>query len=191
MPFTTDLVAQQVGDENWRPVEPLRYQGNRQTFEVPKDFVTDFASVPLPIRWLIPKSGRHSKAAVLHDYLWRHQSRPTTYADADGLFRRALYDLKVPLLRRWVMWGGVRWASLLRTGFRDGPGDLPRLLLVTLFPGLFVVASGVVVLAFLLVFAGFEWIAGAFIWALRRLGATKVKQFRPPGVVAHSADRTM
>jgi hypothetical protein len=116
-------IAKQVGDDDWELVEPLEYRGNKEKFRVPPGSTTDFASVPLPFRWLIPRSGRHTKAAVLHDHLWR--THLCSYHDADGIFRRALHDLGVPFLRRWIMWAAVRWASLWRSRFGDGANELP------------------------------------------------------------------
>lgn len=40
-------------------------------FKIPAGFITDFASVPKPLQILISKTGKHGKAAVLHDYLYR------------------------------------------------------------------------------------------------------------------------
>lgn len=187
MPFATDLNVRQVGDEDWQLLSSLIYEGNEHRFTVPTGSVTDFASVPAPFRWLLPKSGRHSKAATLHDFLWRSEPMPCSYQDADGIFRRALHDLHVPLLRRWLMWAGVRWASLWKTGFRDGPDDLPQVMLVTVFPGLFVIAGGLLVLVLLLVFGGLEVIAGVGVGVLRAMGVRdKAKETRWPALVEHA-----
>src|SRR5438128_8684285 len=123
MGFTTDLVAKQVGDVNWELVEPLVYEGNTHTFTVPAGSSTDFASVPGLFQWLLPRSGRYTKAAVLHDSLWRGKSSVSvSRSDADGIFRRAMSELGVPFLRRWVMWAAVRWDSLWKSRFSDGRG---------------------------------------------------------------------
>jgi hypothetical protein len=185
MGFTTELVAQQVGDFDWRLVEPLKYEGNRDLFEVPKDATTDFASVPAPFQWLIPRSGRYTKAAVLHDYLWRHGKQlNVSRSDADGLFRRAMADLDVPFLRRWVMWGAVRVASLVKSVFRDGARDIPQLLLVFVFPGILVVAGGLFVVAMQFAFYILELVAAAFLWVLRKLGVVQrhIKPVKRPTV---------
>ena len=184
MGFVTDLVVRQTGDEDWVVTADLVYEGNRERFVVPAGASTNFASVPKPCRWLIPMSGRHSKAAVLHDHLWRARPRVCTYAEADGLFRRALHDLDVPLLRRWIMWAAVRWVSLIRTRLREGPGDIGRVLLVSLFPGTFVAAGGFIVLVLLLTFALWEWVAVLFSRALQKVGG--VKEARPPAVISHA-----
>jgi hypothetical protein len=74
---------------------------------------TDLASVPLFLWGLIPSYGLQTRAALLHDEL-------TSRADeiggdhgwqlrrqADELFRRALLESEVPLLRALLMWAGV------------------------------------------------------------------------------------
>ena len=37
---------------------------------VPPHFVTDFASVPRPFRWLAPPDGPYAAASVIHDWLY-------------------------------------------------------------------------------------------------------------------------
>jgi len=107
MPFTKDIVAvTQTSDVDWRLNEPLIYEGDRETFTVPVEFVTDFASVPRIFVWLVPTYGSYTKAAILHDFLCRTGAVPRR--DADGIFRRCLLESGVPFLRRWIMWAAVR-----------------------------------------------------------------------------------
>ena len=189
MGFVTKLVVEEVDlgkPDDWRTVEPLVYRGNHEEFTVEPGKETDFASVPFLFRWLIPRSGRHTKAAVLHDNLWR--DRRSSYQDADGIFRRALHETDVPFLRRWTMWAAVRWASLFKSRFRDGLGDLPLMLLVLIFPGAVVIAGGLVILPFLVAFWALEIGAGACIYVLRKAGMTeRVKPYRPPALIAPAA----
>jgi hypothetical protein len=151
MGFTTALVVEQVRDFDWKLTKALRYRGNRDPFVVPKDFETDFASVPKIFQWLIPTSGRYTKPAVLHDFLCQHgDDAGCSIEDADGIFRRSMHEVGVPFLTRWVMWAAVRWRSLLKSWFRAGPEDLPQMVLVTVAPGVFVVFGGLIVIALLL-----------------------------------------
>lgn len=183
MGFRTELVVKEV-DRYWRVLQPLEYKGNMDLFVVPIGFSTDFASVPKLFQWLLPKTGLYTKAAVLHDYLcrlaerriWEDGSprdpgdagpRKLNRADADGIFRRVMAELGVSFLQRWLMWGGVRWPSLMKSGFKDGPDDLPQLVLVTI-PGMFVTAGGLVVLVFFLAFYLLENVT-ALILALLKL----------------------
>ena len=74
---------------------------------VPKGFVTDLASTPFFV-WSLgfPKWGRHSKAAVVHDYLY--QSKLRSRAMADLIFLEAMCVLRVPLWKRILMYMAVR-----------------------------------------------------------------------------------
>lgn len=167
MPFLSELDVRAVGEHDWKLIGALRYEGGRQCFEIPPGAETDFASVPVVFQWLIPRSGRYTKAAVLHDHLWRTPIDGVGRGDADGIFRRCLVELGVPFLRRWTMWAGVRIGSLWRSRLRDRRRDISQVLAVALFPGLFVVAGGIVVLTFLLGFLALEWVAVAVLAALR------------------------
>jgi hypothetical protein len=167
MPFLSELVVKAVGDKDWKLMRALRYEGDHQCFEVPVAAETDFASVPVLFQWLIPRSGRYTKAAVLHDHLWRTPIDGVSRGDADGIFRRCMAELGVPFLRRWVMWAGVRLGSLWKSRFRDRLRDVPKVVLVAVFPGLFVVAGGVIVLVFLLGFFVLESIARGVLALMR------------------------
>ncbi len=78
---------------------------------VPKGTVTDFASVPWGLRWLVPQMGRYNPATVLHDYLCQYKKCSRFMADA--LFRDAMAVLRVPLWRRVLMYDGVRAYAVL------------------------------------------------------------------------------
>lgn len=167
MPFVSELSITEAGDDNWKLTAPLRYSAAYQSFEIPATAETDFASVPIVFQWLVPRSGRYTKAAVLHDFLWRTPVDGVSRGDADGIFRRCMRELGVPLLRRWLMWGGVRLGSLWKSRLRDKPGDLPRVALIVVFPGSFVVAAGIVVAIFLLTFFLLELVTSAILAVLR------------------------
>ncbi|WP_432482992.1 DUF1353 domain-containing protein [Kineococcus esterisolvens] len=87
----------------------------------PATFATDLTSVPPPLSWLVPATGRHLPAALVHDGLVAGADGPASYLArrpvdrlaADRLFRRALRDLGVSRLRRAVMWAGVSVVTAL------------------------------------------------------------------------------
>jgi hypothetical protein len=103
-----------AGAEAWELIEPLAYRGRRQRFVVPAGFRTDLTTVPRVVVWLVPRWGLYTRAAVLHDWLCTVgiRTRAVTARDADGIFRRVLRESGVPVLRRWLMWCGVRWGAL-------------------------------------------------------------------------------
>jgi hypothetical protein len=84
------------------------------------DFLTDLASVPMVFTWLVPKTGAHLPAALLHDGLVRQgayvsaEGHPVTLTrvDADRVFRDAMADTGTPLVRRWLVWAAVTTNTL-------------------------------------------------------------------------------
>jgi Protein of unknown function (DUF1353) len=147
MPFTEGkVVVEELDDERWQLVDPVTYEGNTETFVVPAGFETDFASVPRVFVWLLPRYGKYTKAAILHDWLCaRVRAGTFDRADADGLFRRSMRELGVPFVRRWLMWAAVRWGAGPRSLVSPGLGQLLLVLLVTV-PSVVVFAAPVVVI---------------------------------------------
>jgi Protein of unknown function (DUF1353) len=138
MSFTPDseVRVKELEESDWELLRILEYKGNRDHFEVPEGLKTDFASVPRVFVWFLPRYGRYTKAAILHDYLWRDAvpAGQLTLAEADGIFRRVMWELGVPFLRRWMMWGAVRIGALVKPGgrkrwLRDSWRVIPLLLL--------------------------------------------------------------
>ena len=167
MPFEGAVVVREVdrGDgSRWRLVEPLAYQGRDELFVVPTGFETDFASVPRAFTWLIPRYGRYTKAAILHDFLCRRASEGAiAWADADGIFRRTMRELGVPLLRRWLMWGAVRLHSIATKDpsslWSQGAPAFTQLVLVTVLGGAFLLPPAVVVTVWTMMFTVAEAVA--------------------------------
>lgn len=173
MPFTGPVVVQEVdrGDgSRWQLVEPLTYQGRADPFVVPTGFETDFASVPRAFTWLIPRYGRYTKAAILHDFLsQRAAAGEFAWVDADGIFRRTMRELGVRLLRRWLMWAAVRLRSIIEFAptslWTQGFGPMMALIVITVFGVAFLALPAVVVTVWTLVFALLEVVA----WVPTRL----------------------
>jgi hypothetical protein len=124
MPFIgdADVAVKQIDDSNWELLAPLSYQGKFERFDVDAGMKTDFASVPRLFVWFLPRYGRYTKAAILHDYLWRVKAcdGEISWVDADAIFRRAMRELEVAFLRRWIMWSAVRWGALTKRAGRVG-----------------------------------------------------------------------
>jgi len=123
VPFGSRLVVTDDGPQNWRLTEPLVYHWapkgfDTTTFCVPADFDTDFASSPRLLWWLVPPTGVYTRAAVLHDWLYRtgHTSR----RDADRVFLAVMLELKTRRLRALAMWGAVRAFGWLHYKQRGG-----------------------------------------------------------------------
>ena len=106
MPFLTKLKVEEAPHAEWVLLEDLVYEGNTQEFVVPAGFITDLASIPSIFRPLFSVHGKHSKAAVVHDFHYITQT--ISKQDADGLFRRMMKELGVGQTRRLLMWIAVR-----------------------------------------------------------------------------------
>src|SRR5689334_22094891 len=85
------------------------------------DFRTDLTSVPWLFTWLVPKTGAHLPAALLHDGLVadRDGSGSSYVADrdlprdeADRILRDAMADTGTGPIRRWVVWSAVATATI-------------------------------------------------------------------------------
>ncbi|WP_432494522.1 DUF1353 domain-containing protein [Kineococcus auxinigenes] len=125
------LVDGDPARERFRLERPVGYWDARLgPVVVPADpagFSTDLTSVPPALRWLVPTTGRHLPAALVHDGLVAGSDGPPSYlatrpvdrVSADRLFRRALRDLGVAPLRREVMWAGVSVVTALTGPLRS------------------------------------------------------------------------
>lgn len=135
--FTRDVTVTEWGDY-WKLYFPLPYRGNVDSWVVPAGFITDFASIPAPFTPLLPRTGKHNRAAVLHDYLYRIatgiiescKNHPAGHdcglpvwlprKDADRIFLRAMREVETPEWRARSMFIGVRAAHWLGIG-AEGP----------------------------------------------------------------------
>lgn len=150
VPFRTPLSVRHEVGEDWRLLDPLVFEGRRDLFVIRKDFRTDFASIPRPVRWLFDTAGPNSEPGVLHDALWRESKRTDGVTprvdpwDADGLFRRALRESGATALTRGLMWIAVRAAAIAagRIG-RSGPRLPVKVAQVTGMAGVGIVTVGV------------------------------------------------
>lgn len=170
--FDSDLSIQAASPKTWRVIAPLIWTGSEDdTFTVPVGFLTDFATVPRFLHWLVLPYGAYTRAAVLHDWLlvelaaWsaRHLGNvviapldgsddrpPANSRDIDGIFRAAMKDLGVGFTKRWVMWTAVRWGALFNTRRAYGR-DFGRDSLKVVAISLAVLATGVIPVAALAV----------------------------------------
>lgn len=119
----------------WRLLEGFSFYsdkiipGKRIIVYVPSKFITDGASVPRLLWSWIPPLGNYGQAAVLHDYARSYgfysidddnninssvlSLQVLTTKQADDLFLEAMEVLKVPKLKRTVMYLAVRAYAIL------------------------------------------------------------------------------
>jgi hypothetical protein len=81
-----------------------------------KGGLTDLASVPTPLQWLVSRYGVYTPVALIHDRLISGQ-RPAWMTDvyADRYFRFMLREDGVAFVTAWMMWAAValrtRWEA--------------------------------------------------------------------------------
>ncbi len=159
-----------IGDRTGLPPDPDRdprivlerhLQGGLETFSLERriayrdrhlgeilvpaspDFRTDLTSTPALFTWLVPKTGAHLPAALVHDALVAGRGDPSSFTsteghwidrvEADRIFRDAMADTGTGVVRRWIVWaavsaatifvpGGLPWSPLLVWAHRIGAG---------------------------------------------------------------------
>ena len=98
-----------------------RHLGELLVPRVTKTFRSDLTSVPALFTWLVPKTGQHLPATLLHDGLI-HPPDEVTYVsteghvvlrpEADRVLRDAMADAGTALVRRWLVWSAVTTATM-------------------------------------------------------------------------------
>ena len=116
--------------ECWYMERRIAYDDRRLgLITVPRDrsrFTTDLTSVPDLFTWLVPRTGSHLAAALIHDGLtppfsepprpdWEPEGLAVTRLQADRVFRDAMADLGTPTIRRWLVWSAVTLPSAWAT----------------------------------------------------------------------------
>jgi len=114
--------ADDESQEEWYLERRLAYRDRHLgDIVVPRDkrtFTTDLTSVPQLFTWLVPRTGTHLAAALVHDALtppfsqgdepdWVVPPHAVPQLEADRVFRDAMADLGTPLIRRWMVWSAV------------------------------------------------------------------------------------
>lgn len=106
--FLTPLQVRYMGGGRRRLTADLVYETwEGKTIIVKSGFVTDFFSIPFPLRWLFRRDRRGREAAVVHDMLCRYRLPAYPAKDTHRIFREALQDRGVGFFTRWIMWAAV------------------------------------------------------------------------------------
>ncbi len=109
--FTKVLIVSPLPDgKTWYLRRAFSYdvgaEGSGDTINVPIGFLTDFASVPRPLWWLLPRWGRYGNAAVVHDFGYWDQSRKRLAVDR--IFLEGMTVLGVGWFTRTVLYLAAR-----------------------------------------------------------------------------------
>jgi len=101
---------------------PMRYKWKGEVIEVPKGFITDFASIPRVVRMFITVNDRHKRPALLHDYLYYRGGEignlVYTRYDADKAFLHFMKDVGVSVWKRHTMYRAVRMFGWMSKSWR-------------------------------------------------------------------------
>ena len=94
--------------KNWTLLDAVPYsiKATGESGEVPRGFVTDFASIPAAARGILEPYGRYGRAAVVHDYLYWKNEEPRERADL--AFKELLEASGTPFGLRDAMYRAVR-----------------------------------------------------------------------------------
>lgn len=115
---------------NWHLLEKVEWTKGGVRAEVPKGFVTDFASVPAPFRAFLPKWEKYGTPGIIHDYLYRSQH--VSRADADRYMLHTMEFMNVPWPKRYLIYGvlrafgGFAWNGNYKRRIRGEPACIPE-----------------------------------------------------------------
>lgn len=107
------LETRRRGLVEFRLTEPFSFEiggwGSKTYIVVPVGFVTDLASIPKGIRWLLPPDGPYAKAAVVHDFMYEHATHfAWERLFCDMLFLEGMKTLGIAPVLRFTIYLAVR-----------------------------------------------------------------------------------
>ena len=90
-------------------LESFRYISSQGVITAHKGFETDGASIP-HFAWSLmdPVEGEWFRSAIIHDWLYSPSNHEFTRADADDIFKEAMFNDGVPWLTREIIYRSVR-----------------------------------------------------------------------------------
>lgn len=96
------------GKKDWRLAQSYIRIIDNEYHKVTEGFITDLASVPRFLWVLIPPYGRHTGAAIIHDWYYRNGDKHITRAEADWIMFRVMKVDGCSFLKRWIIYIGLR-----------------------------------------------------------------------------------
>ena len=109
--FTTPLICVVLDNMTYQVYQEfdyyIGYQGSSNNISVPAGFITDFASIPRILWSVLPPNGKYTKAAVLHDYLYKNAIKNKQWAD--DVFYEAMLVLGVSKITAKLMYNAVKY----------------------------------------------------------------------------------
>ncbi|MDR1281673.1 MAG: DUF1353 domain-containing protein [Opitutaceae bacterium] len=123
-----------LGEERSIVLEkPFEFESARLgRINIPTGFFSDLASVPRLFWRLFPPSGKYTAAAIVHDFLYYHQSAQVNEtdsvliarADADAVFLEAMEALETGWFTRHAIYRSVRIGGFIawKTNYKKRTG---------------------------------------------------------------------
>lgn len=119
--FLGPLRLDYIDGHSWQVVEGFTYRigspDGEEFVHIPEGFVTDFASIPRPLKVLWPSpGGPWDKPAVVHDFIYRFgyvqrnggAIRRVTRLEADDIFREGMDVTDTRETAEYCLYRGVR-----------------------------------------------------------------------------------
>lgn len=118
-PLPLDLRNNGLIDDKrtFRLLAPFCYVSSRGRIVVPAGFVTDGASIPRALWFALDPFGPWFESAVIHDFLYSELNETFTRAEADEIFKEAMFNAGLDWQRREQIYRAVR---IFGTAFYKG-----------------------------------------------------------------------
>lgn len=117
-----EVASRKYGIDLWKIVEGYRYyigaEDSSRYIDIPTGYLTDGASIPRFLWWVLPPLGEYTQATTVHDYLCNTYEItevingvptqvPVTRKEIDEILYEALRVLKVEKWKQCVIKAGV------------------------------------------------------------------------------------
>jgi len=103
MPRMQCKLSPTMHERQWKLLEAIWFRGAY----VPAGFITDLASIPVPLRIIFKHGGPKAYSAILHDFLYQRCTWKTR-KEVDLLFLAAMEENGVGYIERTLIYRGVR-----------------------------------------------------------------------------------
>lgn len=104
----TSICIKPMFEYNYQTCNPILFKINGEVFQIPANFKTDLASIPVSL-WSIMAPAHSSliRAAIIHDWLYLKTCYFTRY-ETDLIFYYVLRSEGISVIRSTIMYYGVR-----------------------------------------------------------------------------------
>lgn len=111
-PLKTEVLDKfYYGRQVYKTLEPFIYDNSSPgiclRIIVPAGFETDFASIPRIFWVILPPFGQYTKAAVVHDFMYKEKDSPRREI-CDAVLLEIMAELNTPWYRKWPIYFAVR-----------------------------------------------------------------------------------